>query len=347
MYTIELYRIENNAFVLLDELISFSEFEYSQEYNAIGMCEFTLNSQDIKASPNNITRHRTQVLIKKDGLPEWLGVVRNISGSRTSMGGQVTIQCLEYSSHLMNRYSGSYATYSGAGNTIYTDLVAEVQNRPNGNLLIVPGVVDTLPTMQDTFEYKPVIEILADQSDNINGFAFWFDPIIDVNKRLTGVSFNIVMSRGVIRTDLPPLRLNENVQSVSFSTQDDIENSITMLGGGTGEEVIAVSREDASSQIAFTRLEKVYKESDQSTLSFVEVLALRKLEENKAEKYHIDLELIPGSNAESVSIGDIVNIDIRDDGFVNFAGSAKVIALTKTVDINGVTTIIPRLRIYT
>ena len=346
MYTIELYRIENNAFVLVDELISFSEFEYSQEYNAVGMLEFTLNVKDIKATPNNITRHRTQVLVKRDGLPEWLGVVRHISGNKSPSGGDVTIQCLEYVSHLMRRYSGAYATYTGTGDSIYTNLIAEIQARPNGNLLINNGTVDTLPAMQDTFEYKSVFDILADQSDNINGFAFWLEPVIDANKRLASVNFNLVKSRGIVRSDIPPLRLNENVQSISYSTQDDIVNTITMLGAGTGEEVITVNSEDVSSQIAFTRLEGVYKESDQTTQEYVQVLANRKLEQNKAEKYHIDLELIPNSNADSISIGDIVNVDIRDGGFTNFVGSGKCFAITKAVDINGVTTTITRLQLY-
>lgn len=350
-FTFELYQIDlvNNQLTRLDEIITFRPFSYTRVRNGVGKMSFSLNIYDTKASPGKIMRDRIQVLIKEDGQPKWLGKIRKIKGNAEGVNGSLSIECLEYIAHLQSRYSGSLETRNDTADAIVSDLVTEVQARTNGNLFIVDGDIETLASIQDTFEYKSIFDIMQDQSDNIVGYDFWLEPHIDSDSVLDSVKLNIASVRGSIRDDLPTLSLQDNVTSIDFATQNDIVNTLTALGAGTGITVLTAPYEDSSSQIGFTRKEAIRKFSDQNNYSNLLEKATSFVEVYKAERFDIDITLSPNGNIqeEDFDLGDILKINlVIPNTFINFIGYGKVEEIRVNVDEQGVKTISPKLRYY-
>lgn len=350
-FTFELYQIDltNNQFTRLDEIITFRPFSYTRVRNGIGKMSFTLNVYDPKASPGTIIRDRVQVLIKEDGVPRWLGKIRKIKGDAEDQTGTVSIECLEYISHLQSRFSGALETRTGAANAIVTDLVSEVQARTNGQLFIQPGSVETLDAIQDTFEYKSIFDIMQDQSDNIVGYDFWIEPHLDSDSMLDYALLNIDSSRGSVRDDLPTLSLQDNVLSIEFATQNEILNTVTALGAGTGITVLTAPYSDTSSQVGFTRKEAIRKFSDQNNSANLLEKAISFIEVYKAERFDIDITLNPTANIQEgdFDLGDILKINlVIPNTFINFVGYGKVEEIRVDVNEQGVKKISPKLRYY-
>lgn len=350
-FTFEVYQIdlENNELVRLDEIITFRPFSYTRIRNGIGKMSFSLNLKDKKASPGKLIRDRIQILIKEDGEPKWLGRIRKIKGNAEDVDGSIDIECLEYISHLQSRYSGALQTVSDTADSIATDLIAEVQARTNGQLFIENGTVETLPTIQDTFEYKSLFDIFEDQSDNIVGYDFWCEPHLDSDNVLDSVLFNIVSVRGSVKDDLPALSLQDNVMKIDFATQGDIINTLTALGAATGTSILSTPSSDSSSQIGFTRKEAIRKFSEQVNKDNLQAKADSYVEVYKAERYDIDVTLNPDANIQEgdFDLGDILKVNLKiPDTFINFVGYGKVEEIRVDVDENGVKRISPKLRFY-
>lgn len=352
-FTFELYQIDlvNNRLTRLSEIITFRPFSYTRVRNGIGKMSFSLNIKDPKASAGTIIRDRTQVLIKEDGVPRWLGKVRKIKGNADDSNniGMISIECLEYISHLQTRFSGSLETRTGDAGTIASNLVAEVQARTNGELFIDNGTIETVGNTQDTFEYKSIFDILDDQSNNIVGYDFWLDPVINSNLLLDHINFNVFKARGSVKDNLATLSLQDNVGSIDFSTQGEVLNTITALGAGTGTSVLAAPYSDSSSQQGFTRKEAIRKFSDQTIYDNLLEKATNYVEVYKAERYDIDITINPDSNIQEgdFDLGDILKINlVIPNTFINFVGYGKVEEIRVDVDENGVKTISPKLRYY-
>jgi hypothetical protein len=349
-YTIELYDLDvvNEQFVIKDIIIEFQGLTFTKKRKGFGSCTFSLNVDSSKSTYSNFIRYVTQVLIKKDGVPLWLGFVDKVTGSYNNVSGYLNVQCLEYFAHLRTRYTGQLDKYKNIQTTvIYSGLVEEVQERTNGTLLINNGTMQTIGAIDETLEYAEVAQAIINQANNINGFDFEILPVLDSNSRLSSVTFNIYKGMGTTRNDLPRLELGVNVQRVDFATQDRIINSLTALGSGTGTSVLLYELDSEDSQRGYTRKEEVAKFASISVLSSLSSKATSIINTYGGEQFDINVEIKPNTfSVTDFDIGDTLNMYIvREDSYINFSGYRTVIEKTVSVNQEGTEFIIPKLSI--
>lgn len=350
LYTIELYRIDvaNERFEFITEIITFTGLSFFNVQNEIGGCEFSMEVLDPKALRSNFIRYRTQVVIKRNGIIVWFGPVYKINGSYSpNTSNKITIQCLTYLAHLMDRYvEGIYTQRGVDAGTIAWDLVNTAISKDNGYLGIVQGSIDTIGTSNETLEDYPIGQALINASDNINGYYFEFQPIVDENNRLEEIRFNVRQVAGSTRTDLPKLEIGRNIDNISFSTSGDLYNTITGLAHGTGEEVVSASASSSDLQTGYTRREVIRKYGEvqlEETLSnYVE----RDLVYYGAEGYDINITLVPNKlpTFDQINLGDTLLVEAIIPGtYVNFVGTAYVSSIAVEVDDNGVSWVTPKV----
>jgi hypothetical protein len=352
-YVIEVYSLDltTNRMVRIDEIITYQNLRFFSRLNGIGGASFSLNIYDKKARPANFKRWRTNILIRRDGNPVWCGPLRKITGNLRDIDGTINLEFLSYGAHLMARHSDQLTIYSDTDAADIVDgLITQTQAKTNGSLLIDVNIQEYPGNTTDTLEYKPILDAMINQSDNLIGYDFEFVPMMDADSGLWDyVSLNIAKSFGSYRNDLPVLDM-EGVEAIDFASQDDIYNAVTVLGSGTGTTIPRATAEDVGSQIGFTRREIVYKESDESNQQNITMQAETYLAQNSGDKMAFNVTIKPDTNLPygSYILGDVLqyNLVVLDgDGeatFINFNGSQRISELAVSVDENGVEKVTPK-----
>ena len=349
-YTIELYNIDTttSAFSKIDILTTFSSLSFFEKLNGIGGAVFTLALQDPKAIISNLYCFKTQVLIRRDGYPVWIGVITNLDGSYSNVEGNITVNCLTYLSHLLNRFTASnYQKINTDVGDIILDLISYTQGLTQGQLGITEGASETIGNISDTLSYASIGQAIINYSDNIVGFDFTMTPVMDANNELESVAINIYKGLGNIRNDLPSLELGVNVQTVSFATQGEVFNHITALGSGTGGSVSSTVQQNVYSQQGFTKREAILKYSDISVINTLVLKAARYLTQTQAQRLDINVSLKPESilGYGVFSLGDVLNCNlVKDDTLINFTGTGRVVELRVDVDSQGTEYVTPKLQ---
>lgn len=351
-YIIELYRIEvaTGTFTKIDELSTFENLQFYTKLNSYGGCMFNLNIFDAKANKDNLRRYRTVVAIKKNKTIVWVGHIVKISGNFQGVEGVISVECLEHLAYLTARYTDQIRLFeqTDAG-TISSILITETQAKTNGKLGITIGTIEATIDRDRTFEYKQIEEAIEDLTSVIGGFDFTMTPEQDANDLLTGVRYDVFVSLGSTRNDLNPLQLGFNVSSTSFVTADDLINTATFLGSGSGEDIITSFNEDASSQLSYTRRESIVSRNDISLTQTLNEKSQDFVNQNKIEKYFISISLEPNTNPGfgDFGLGDILNYDLSTEqsSILDFTGQARVEEIRVNIDENGAEIVTPKLDI--
>lgn len=350
-YKLEVYDIdvENTIFRKVVEINNYNGFVFVEKLNGMGSATFSANIYNPTVNPGTLKRYRSQMLVKRDGAPIWLGTFDKFSGDAEGVDGQVTVNFLSYLAHLNNKKSIARFVRNQEYSDTAFELVAEAQARSNGTVLINEGQSETIGVVQETLEHKKLGDALIDASDNINGFYFNLTPILNADGDLDSVDLNILKNVGRVRDDLPKLIYGQNVQKIGFSTTDEIANYLEVVGGGTGEGVNEnpIIVEDVPSQKAFTRIEKFVKFNEVSQQQKLQEKAEQLLNYLKVERYDINITLKSQSNIPfgSYNLGDYLVLDLYiPNTFVNFRGYGRVIENRIAIDANGNETITPKIQ---
>src|SRR5690606_11867196 len=155
---------------------------------------------------------------------------------------------------------GRYVAVNTDAATIASDLVALAQTKTNANFGIQNGTIQSVGISSETLFYQSIGRALTNQADNIIGYDFNFVPILDANKKLDFIQFNVFKSVGVVRNNLPPFELAHSVNISDFGMGGEVYNKIYTLGSDTGEVEVA-ERENLTSQSIFAIRERVNKEA--------------------------------------------------------------------------------------
>lgn len=346
---IETYSIDvvNSTFIPINTILDFQDLEFTTRLNGVGDAEFSLNVDSANANPSELARYRTHILIKIDGITvPAVYYLSDFTGEYEGIEGQVRLLFLDHSAHLNAILTEEFRNFSNLdAGTIADTLVAEAQAKPNGQLNINTGTITTVGTTNDTLEYQEILQAIQNQSDNIISYNFEFVPVLNGDNKLDSLNFNVYKSLGSLRNDLDPLTL-DTIDSIEFSSTDEVYNSIIVQGAGTGDEVITVSAGNEDSQKTLTRREKFFKKSElkseDSLQSFADSYLIRSAVPQKTFNVAVKSTVYPYG---TIQLGDILNVNIvKENTFINFVGTARVIEITVKVDNNGKVSIIPRLQ---
>lgn len=351
-YVIEIYRInvDSAVFERIDIIETFQGLTFFNKLNGIGAARFSLDIKDPKATRDNLTRYRNQVVIKRNDVIEWFGPITNVSFEIRDVKGSYSIECNTYMYHLVDRYTDKLKIYNSnlQQSALVWDLINTTQNRTNGTLLITQGNNPTHTTKNDTFERKSIAYAIMDLSDNLSGFDFDFSAEVDSGNKLSSVSFNYQYPRlGSIRNDLPPIRLGENIYAFKGKTKDTIYNQGYSEGAGTGENVITSDLSFGASQQAYTRREILRPEKDITLPSTLSAKLNAYLTQTSVEKFDIDISLKDGTQPSfgDYSLGDFLILDIELGGYLDLNQYARVNEISVDVGNEGDETITPKINL--
>lgn len=352
MYKIEIYQINlltsPNGFIPKEEIITFKDLSFFSQLNGIGGAMFKMNTNDPKTTTDNFYRYRNQIIIKDNDTIVFFGPITSVTGGYKDTGGYVQIQAKGYLQHLLARFTASERSFTATdAGAIATGLITDTQALTNGNLFISSGTIQTTTNRDRTYYYKAVGEAIQDLTTVIGGFDFNFTPTQDSSGRFTGALFNVYTALGAIRTDLPILKLGENVSSVSFATQNDITNYVTARGSGSGTGTLTATSESTSSEQSYTRREDVLKFDDILVLGTLQQKADEYLTMYQSETYDINITLMPGKAPVfgQFILGDTLPLSLIVPGtMINFDGYGVVKEIRVDVDDQGVGTVTPKIQ---
>jgi len=354
MMKIEIYKLDvaNADLVRIDEITTWKSLSYFHKLNGIGGCIFTLSVYDRKATKENLTRFRNQIVIKDGNSVEWFGTIAKVYGGINNQGFEdITIECYSYLSHFTSRYTNKLQSYVQEDQMdIAWDLINTTQTNTNGTLLVSRGSYSATVDRDRTYEYSEVAQSIINMANVIDGFDFTFDASLDSNNLMDGVVFNCYVALGNKRTDLVPFSIsNKNLKSFTFVTKTDLSNTVTAEGAGTGSPLIKTSS-DSSLQIGYTRREKILTEKDISVPETLQEKADTYKRMQSVESWDFELEVFADTNPTygSYSLGDLVKIDLSLIGsgdYLQFSEWGRIIELGVSVDQQGVKTIAPKFSI--
>lgn len=351
-YVLEIYRLNVSAgtFTRIDVITTFKNLTFYNKLSGIGGARFELAVQDLKATRENLTRYRNQVVIKRYGQVVWFGPITDWNIEYTDVAGTITVDCNSYLFHLNARYTDKLKNYPAQDiSLIADDLINTIQARTNGNLGITLGSTPTSITRDMTYEYKSIADCLIELSDLVGGFDFDFTPIVDSNGLFTGTYFNTYPTKlGSTRRDLPVLTLGQNIKKISLKNAQDIFNSSIAEGSGTGESVPTSQLDYGTSQQTYTRRETILSLKDASLASTVGYYNAAYLNMTSVEQLTLDIDLYQnrGITFTDLNLGDILYITShigQPDSLLYFTKyEGRIIEINITVDAQGAETLTPR-----
>lgn len=311
MIEIDLYHIdvENERFVFVRTLNNYVGLTYNKIRNGVGYGSFQINVNDWDLKLSYFDPFRSVAVVRDNDTVVWAGVVIYWRGSYKDIDGYITVEMREYLYQLSGRFTDAVKQFiSTDAGDIAWNTINDVQGRTNGWLGINKGTIETTQDRDRTYEYKNVLDLIVDMSNVVNGFDFDLDTVVDSDNRLTGFNFNVYKNKGRALSD--KLLGERGVQVYEIATYGNIVNHVTMLGAGTGDNVMTYSTSDDTSMKGYTRREGVEKRADVSVLSTLESLGGEELRRGKSINYVVRLGMAHGSDA------DRIGVDVHDYIFV-------------------------------
>ncbi len=324
---LEVYTLDTltGTYTRIGELVTYTNLSWNEAENKACICSFTINVYSTEGAL--IQPFKNWILIKREGSSPVLFNIADIRGGINENSGQIRVVCMSMLYSLMQLYvEGAYKQINVDAGTIASDLIAMAQSKPYGNLGIQDGTIEAVGETNETLFYQSIGQALVNQSDNIVGYKFFFQPILDANQELDYVQFNILKNTGVVRDNLPPLELGFSVNVLDFGMAGEVYNKIYELGAGTGDVEVATSDSEVS-KAAYALRESVTKEADVFVKATLQTKADAFINENQVVKLEVSARLTPGIKPYYGDFGlsDSLQTDIKiGNTFFNFEGLARV-----------------------
>lgn len=347
-YKVEIYNLDlvANEIVLMDEIDTYEDLNFTDRLNDIGAASFKIDIYDQKASRDNLQRFSNVVAIKRNNVIVWAGPIVSITGQGQDINGKLTVNCASWLWYFKKRFSGSDDIYVDfEQGDIFWDLVDVSQNKTYGNLFITEGASITSDSINARFQNARLSEALQKLAGGTVNFDFNFSYIVDSDKRLTGVKLNRYYPRlGSVKSNIEKLTIGDHVKVINFTTKDSIENSGISYGAGIGTEPISSTVEVAGSQKGFTRLEVIQNDKAETIEEVLQDSLEAYLQKASREEIILDLQINPGSNItmSSFIVGDSLPLDVQWGNYLSVTGNKRVIERNIAIDNEGAETITPR-----
>ncbi len=338
-YEIEFYRlnVSEQQFEYLGATTSYKSLRFANRLNDIGAASFSLNLLDPTCNTRLIKRYVNQVVIKRNGIVQFVGPIIDFTGTYDESGGYLDIECASYIYHLTSRYTEAEVRYEGEEQSdLCWDLIDTVQSRDNGWLGIEEGTLVATGVERDrTYEYYPISQALINLSNVIRGMDFTFTAVLDGDKKLEKILFSTHFPLGKPRNDLPDLQIGQNIKLKNFKSKSRLHNAVTAIGGGLTDSITSF-RENQGLQRAFTRRERILNEIDISIQETLDEKATAYLNQESADRLNLMLKLYPDRmpTLTNLNLGDHIRLDVQKGDFLDIKRDYRVIGVEVGLDIN-------------
>jgi hypothetical protein len=338
-YTIEFYAINVNEqrFDFLGSTTSYKGLNFADRLNDHGGAMFSLNLLDPTCNTRLIKRFVNQVVIKRGNSVRFVGPIINYSGTYDDTGGYLDIECGSYLYHLNSRYTDDLVTYTGEEQSdICWDLIDTVQSRDNGYLGIEEGGLTATGVDRDrTYEYYPVSQALTNLADVINGMDFTFSAQLDGDNKLEKILFNTHYPLGSLRTNLPPLKIGENIKLKTFKSNSNLHNYATAIGAGLVDPITSI-KENTALQKAYTRRESIINRTDISIQTTLDNVAETYINNESTDRLAVMIKLYPDRTPSltNINLGDSLKLEVEKGDFLSINRDYRVEGIEVGVDIN-------------
>ena len=309
---------------------------YSYQLNRAGKASFTLPITSDRLATFPIYLGVTRLLIYRENVLIWAGVVWEVEENATIDEGTVNIQCIEIF-HILSekRYTSNTYTNTDAGQIAW-GIINTTQGLTGGNLGLTQGTIQTTQNRDRTYLDEKIGEKIIQLTEVINGFDFVITPSIKIN---TLGEFNVYSKRGSTITDFRLEygdKLKNNIQSWSRKrTLSDIYNSVVIEGEGYGDIALKSIQTDPSMINAVGLLEGRVQEKSINQQITLDSKGQEFIRVRKTEQPIYDLTL---NNAYDdfgkYDIGDIVTVKIQT-GYVNINTTMRIYGIDVRVADSG------------
>jgi len=310
--------------------------QYSYQLNRAGKASFMLPIITERLQRFVINIGVTRLLIYRNNILIWAGVVWEIEEGASKDEGVVNIQCVEIF-HILSekRYTSNSYTSTDAG-TIAWGLINATQGLTGGNLGITQGSIATTQNRDRTYFDEKIGEKIIQLSEVINGFDFVITPSIKINT--LGI-FNVYDKRGDSITSFSleyGTGLKNNIQSWGRKrTLSDIYNSVIVEGEGYGDIALKSTQTDNSMINAVGLLESRLQEKSIKHQTTLDEKAQEFIRVHKTEQPIYDIIL---NNAYDdfgkYDVGDVVPVRIKN-GYIDINTTMRIYGIDIKVSDGG------------
>jgi hypothetical protein len=313
-----------------------SNRNYSYQLNRAGKASFVLPITSDRLTTFPLYLGVTRLLIYRENILIWAGVIWEIEESATNDEGFVNIQCVEIF-HILSekRYTSNSYTATDAGQIAW-GLINTTEGLTGGDLGITQGTIEATQNRDRTYFDEKIGEKIIQLTEVINGFDFVITPSIKINT--LGI-FNVYSKRG---STLNSFRLEygaglkNNIQSWSRKrTVSDMFNSIVVEGEGYGDIALKATTTDSSLINAVGLLEGRKQEKSINQQTTLNQKADEYIRVHKTEQPIYDLTF---NNAYDdfglYDVGDIVTVKIQT-GYVNINANMRIYGIDVRVSDGG------------
>jgi hypothetical protein len=309
---------------------------YSYQLNRAGRASFTLPITSDRLRTFPLYLGVTRLLIYRDNVLIWAGVVWELQESASIDEGTVNVQCTEIF-HILSekRYTSNTYTATDAGQIAW-GIINTSQGLTGGNLGLTQGAIQATQNRDRTYLDENIGEKIIQLTEVINGFDFLITPSIKINT--LGV-FNIYSKRG---TTVSNLRLEygdglkNNITAWDRKrTLSDIYNSVIVEGEGLGDARITSTQTDSSLINAVGLLEGRVQEKSINQQATLDTKAQEIIRVRKTEQPIYSLTLNNAFDDFGLyDIGDIVPVKIQS-GYVNINTTMRIYGIDVNVSDEG------------
>ena len=309
---------------------------YSYQLNRAGKASFTLPITSDRLATFPIYLGVTRLLIYRENVLIWAGVVWEMEENASIDEGTVNIQCIEIF-HILSekRYTSNTYTNTDAG-TIAWGIINTTQGLTGGNLGLTQGTIQSTKNRDRTFVDEKIGENIIALTSVQDGFDFLITPSIKINTQ--GV-FNVYSRRGSVLTNIKLEygdKLKNNIQAWRrFRTLSDIANSIVAEGEGYGDTVLKATVSDTTQIQAVGLLEDRRQYKSVTVATTLTDNVTEDLRVKKTEQFIYDLTLNNAYNDfGEYDIGDIVPVKIKS-GYVDVNVNMRIYGIEVKVSDGG------------
>jgi hypothetical protein len=301
----------------LGELMDFKSLTFRKVLNREGECYITMPLKSENLTPNLVLLGLRDVYVYRNDDIVWGGRLRNVTGALSGGDDYVTLVASGFMVLLKKRLAISPQTNTDAGEIIW-NWIDESQDLPNGDLGITLGTIVPSKDRDRTYLENTTIYDEAVQLTEVKDG-------IDIEVTQTKV-FNAYYPQGTDKSSSVIFSWGKNIERLDFGFDfSDPVNQAIVLGGGFGEAMVTVTRNDTALQTDYGLLQENIPYKNVEELALLQDKGDKEIARRGLPRREYKLYQTPESDPvwTSLTVGDRIRGDV-DYGFLSVHDSIRI-----------------------
>lgn len=314
--------VRDNDGTTIGEFDRFNNLKFKHVLNREGDCSFDISLKDEKANSQMIQLGKREVYIYRNDDVVWGGHMFNYDGGLSASGGYITIYAMGFMDLLKKRYTASISEHIDKDpSQIMWDEINTSQSKTNGNFRITQGTLALSYPRRKKYEKKQLYELITDWTNIQDG------PEIEITQ--TKVFNTYWPLKGEDKSDNYVFEWEKDIDKIDFVNDfSNPINSAIVIGGGWGEAMATVTRNDLILQKEYKLREEIIPYKDVEELPLLEGKGDNEILKYGVPRREYRVTISPESDPDPLLLqtGDWVRLK-ADYGFLNIADVVRVYAI--------------------